>query len=211
MELWTPNRKTIAPMPLCERCGGLTKAWVNANRHHSGFAGWFHGVCCCCLKNVDVTLFGVDAGLCTLCDTDVLMSSLAVDGTYTVPPATPPERTLSGVDLCRYQDCFTGSTWLVTQTPCVGGSPVNQISMLCQIEIRKDNRNVVNVQVLVFPNSTCTFAGGFTAIPFRFLDFGTLIGIPLGDPVSNQFVCGVPIGAGGIVASDGGTATVVAA
>lgn len=50
MDLWTPNRKTIEPVPVCPRCGKPRHRQRIAERgdHRRYLPGWLHGVCCCC-------------------------------------------------------------------------------------------------------------------------------------------------------------------
>lgn len=61
--LWPPNRKVYAPAPLCKRCGGFRKGWLNRNRHHAGFS--FHRACCCIVcggfSNISITFTDIVA------------------------------------------------------------------------------------------------------------------------------------------------------
>jgi hypothetical protein len=74
--LWTPNPKTVAPVPLCPKCGKLRRSWHRENRQRMG-VGWLHGVCCCSCEctsvdpmvdtQLQLTVSGADGNSTTSC------------------------------------------------------------------------------------------------------------------------------------------------
>lgn len=92
MTLWTPNPKTVDPIPLCQRCGKLRRDWHRANRARLG-VGWLHGVCCCgnpCETEnpLTVTISNANSTACpckTGSGTDRKNHSIDADGSYSVP------------------------------------------------------------------------------------------------------------------------------
>lgn len=136
MTLWTPNPKTVDPIPLCSRCGGLRRDWHRANRARLG-VGWLHGVCCCgpCGGGIRIEFKNV-----TLCNACISPSSgkLRVNGPFTLNGVyTVPFNQITG-SYCQYLSTL-GSAFYASEDryPSSGcaGTPTNCSPLLGLISV----------------------------------------------------------------------------
>ena len=225
--LWTPNPKTVDPIPLCQRCGGLRRDWHQANRARLG-VGWLHGVCCCeeevaCsaddhADSVDITLSGVDAAMCTGCIQSAFhtpgaqsslrageFQTLTVDGTYSVGYSGGV--TLSGNNACYFAvHDETGAYGSIRnrQNACHSGLGVySYLRATYEVYIYQSDGSIGRVEFLVsYHLNPSIYPKDFWAFDSGILSVGAY---GLGDSIPNGLTCSTSYNG---AAADGGTAVV---
>lgn len=199
IELWTPNRKTVEPVRICRKCGGVVLSGVDRVRDARRY--WRHGACACCATcpfdplpdSVDVTFTGLADSLLSDCtgwvitNFDVTLQCAKTtalsgfDGVYNAPFFT------STSAIARYRleleewpipgMSMDGRGWSMSSdnagdgiAPCDGGIHQNKTPF---IDYPDDNLSGVIVEVQI-DRATCTIEHVyFRAIP-EFNDMAAL-------------------------------------
>ncbi len=186
MKLWTPNYKTVDPLPICNRCGGIDRRallarFPDGRRFYPPWVG--HAGCCCvvtCTVQIRFVVAGVDATLCTDCG--VLgafkkMRDLSVDGTYTssatlIGAATPITFTSVGsmfIDTYNSEGCADGIDTTDEVDFVIGGTFAcnagTGVVETVAVEVRLITLGWMHKQISPFPSETLphTFTNEFGA------------------------------------------------